>query len=104
LIAAAQQESAPVADVEQGLLAVVAPDLPVHERGVVRGLLRIVDDLTGQVIEKDRFPSSRLERQFSGSGIAFRRAGARAAALALRERRYRTRGDGRAQSHQQLPA
>jgi hypothetical protein len=56
------------------------------------------------VIEKDRFPSGRLERQFSGSGIAFRRAGARAAALALRERRHRTRGDGRAQSHQQLPA
>jgi len=104
LIPAADQESAPVADVEHGLLAVVASDLPIHQRGVVRGFLRIVDDLTGQVIEQNRFPSRRLERQLGGCGIAFRSARARASALALCERRDRTGGDGRAQHHQQVSA
>src|SRR5439155_15778972 len=36
LIPAAQDETAPFSDVENGLLAIVAPDFPVHERGVVR--------------------------------------------------------------------
>jgi hypothetical protein len=56
------------------------------------------------VIEQDRFPPGRLERQFSGSWIAFRRAGARAAALTLRQRRHRAGGDGRAQRHQEVTA
>src|SRR5262252_11254428 len=104
LIATANHEAAPVADVEHRLLAVVAPDLPVHERGVVGRLLRVVDGLTREMVEQHRLPSGRLEWQLRGSRIALGRAGAGAAALTLRERRRRAEGDGSAQSLQQTAA
>jgi hypothetical protein len=99
-VAAAHKEPAPVADVEHRLFAVVAPNLPVHERGVVRGLFRVVHDLTRQVIEEHSLPPGRLEGKFRRSGIALRQARARAAALALRERRRGSHGDGEAQDCQ----
>src|SRR5207302_6617325 len=94
LIPAAEDETAPVADVEHRLLPVVASDFPVHERGVVRRLLRVVHDLTGEMIEQDRLPPGRLERKFGRCRIALRRARAGAAALALRERGCGADGDG----------
>ena len=103
-VAAAQDQAAPVADVEHRLLAVVAANLPVHQRLVVRRFLRVVDDLAGKVIEQDRLPSGRLERQLRRRGVAVGRAVAGAAALALRERGRRPNRHGDAERLQQLTA
>jgi hypothetical protein len=99
-VAAAQNQAAPIADVEHRLLAVVAPNLPVHERGVVGGLFRIVRDLARQMIEEHGLPASRLEGKFRRRGIAFGQARARAAALALSERRRGPNRDGEAEQRQ----
>src|SRR5262249_33755911 len=104
LITAAQDETAPVPNVEHRLLTVVASDLPVHESGVVGGLLRVIHRLAGEVIEQDRLPARRLERELGGRRIALGCSGASTSALPLRERRRRTNGRGDTECFQQLTA
>src|SRR5262249_37194650 len=104
LVTAAKNQAAPVAGVEYGLLAIVASDLPVHQRRVERGLLLIVGNLAGEVVEQHRLPARRLERQFRRRRVALRRASARAAARALRQRRRRPDGRGEADRLQQVAA
>src|SRR5262249_23592250 len=90
-VPAADYRAAPVGDVEHGLLAVVAPHFPVHERGVVRGFLAIVGGLDREVIQTNSLPSRRLEWRLRRIRVALGRAGARSAALALSEERRRAR-------------
>ena len=89
LIPAPKHETAPVADVEHRLLAIVAADLPIHECRVERRFLGIVHDLTGEVIEQNGLPSRWLEGKFGWRGVTLRSARARTAALSLSERRHR---------------
>ena len=100
--AAANDDAAGVlADVEHRLLAIVAPDLPAHERRVEgRGLL-VIGALIVEVIEPHRLPARRLERRHERCRVARRVAAPGAGRLRERGRR-RDRSDS--ESLQQLAA
>ena len=79
------------------LLAVVAADLPAHERRVERGGLLVVDAMIVEVVEPDRLPAGRLERRDERHGVA------RGATL-REERGWKRRRSRRCQSEQQIAA
>ena len=64
----------PVAHVQHGLLAVIAPELPAHERDVEGGLLAVVRDPEGEVVERHRLPAGRFEDRLDLRRVAGRRA------------------------------
>src|SRR5271169_2518165 len=95
-----EDRRAPVADVEDGLLAVVAAQLPAHQGDVERCFLAMVRHLERDVFEGDGLPAGGREERLDGSGchvLAHRAAGRVVAILAAALRKQGHSG-GRADS------
>ncbi len=62
-----EDRRAPVADVENGLLAVVAAQLPTHQGDVERRFLAVVRHLERDVFQGDGLPAGGREQRLDGS-------------------------------------
>ena len=78
-----EDRRAPVANVQHSLLAVIAAQLPSHQRDVERRLLLVVRHLEGDVVQRHGLPPRRREHRWDRSRGHLRSQGTRLRPVAI---------------------